>query len=69
MIVVIKVMGKEGFSYCNTNKSGACFKQRNSVPFGMCQNLVFFVSIKPNVLVSKCLTLVRHTEKKVIAKI
>lgn len=27
MIVVIKVMGKEGLSYCNANKLGACFKQ------------------------------------------
>lgn len=26
MIVVIKVMGKEGFSYCNVNKLGECFK-------------------------------------------
>lgn len=45
MIVVIKVMGKEGFSYCNANKSGECFKQWNCVPFGICQVLAVLVSI------------------------
>lgn len=45
MIVVIKVMGKDGFSYCNANKSGVCFKQWNGVPLGICQVLAFFVSI------------------------
>lgn len=57
-------MGKEGFSYCNANKSGTCFKQWNSMPLGIFQVLPFFVSIEPYAPVKKCLTLVRHIEKK-----
>lgn len=43
VIVVIKVTGKEGFSYCNANKAGVCFKQWNSVPLGICQVLAFLL--------------------------
>lgn len=37
VIVVIKVMGKEGFSYWNENKSEVSFKQWHSVPLKNCQ--------------------------------
>ena len=45
MIVVIKVMGKERFSYCNANKSEACLRQVNPAPLGICQVPAFLVSI------------------------